>query len=53
MVKKPLAVFAGERLALLAMIASERPNELLLIGVPGFELDAATAARIRKLQPGG
>lgn len=35
------------------MIASERPNELLLIGVPGFELDAATAARIRKLQPGG
>lgn len=29
------------------------PNQLLLIGVPGTELDAATAARLRKLQPGG
>lgn len=30
-----------------------RANELLLIGVPGPELDAATAARLRRLQPGG
>jgi len=30
-----------------------RPNELLLVGVPGPELDAATAARLRRLQPGG
>lgn len=34
------------------MIA-QKPNELLLIGVPGTELDSATAARLRKLQPGG
>jgi beta-N-acetylhexosaminidase len=34
------------------MIA-QKPNELLLIGVPGMELDSATAARLRKLQPGG
>lgn len=29
------------------------PNELLLVGVPGPTLDAATAARLRRLQPGG
>ena len=29
------------------------PNELLLVGVPGPELDAATAKRLRRLQPGG
>lgn len=29
------------------------PNELLLVGVPGPELDAATAARLRRLRPGG
>lgn len=29
------------------------PNQLLLIGVPGTDLDSATAARLRKLQPGG
>lgn len=29
------------------------PNELLLVGVPGPELDAATANRLRHLQPGG
>jgi beta-N-acetylhexosaminidase len=29
------------------------PNQVLLIGVPGTELDSATAARLRKLQPGG
>ena len=28
------------------------PNELLLVGVPGKELDAATAERLRRLQPG-
>lgn len=32
---------------------SQMPNELLLVGVPGPELDAATAARLRRLQPGG
>lgn len=32
---------------------SRKPNELLLVGVPGPELDAATAARLRRLQPGG
>jgi beta-N-acetylhexosaminidase len=30
-----------------------QPNELLLVGVPGPELDPATAARLRQLQPGG
>lgn len=30
-----------------------KPNELLLVGVPGPALDAATAARLRRLQPGG
>ena len=30
-----------------------KPNELLLIGVPGPVLDAATAKRLRRLQPGG
>lgn len=30
-----------------------QPNELLLVGVPGPELDAATAERLRRLQPGG
>jgi beta-N-acetylhexosaminidase len=29
------------------------PNELLLVGVPGMEVDAATAERLRRLQPGG
>jgi len=29
------------------------PSELLLVGVPGPELDAATAERLRQLQPGG
>jgi beta-N-acetylhexosaminidase len=29
------------------------PGELLLVGVPGPEMDAATAARLKKLQPGG
>lgn len=29
------------------------PGQLLLVGVPGIELDAETAARFRKLQPGG
>lgn len=28
-------------------------GELLLVGVPGPEMDAATAARLKKLQPGG
>ncbi len=32
---------------------SARPNELLLVGVPGPELDVATADRLRRLQPGG
>ena len=30
-----------------------KPNELLLVGVPGPDLDSATAARLRRLQPGG
>ena len=30
-----------------------KPNELLLVGVPGPVLDAATAERLRRLQPGG
>jgi len=29
------------------------PNELLLVGVPGKELDSGTAGRLRRLQPGG
>lgn len=29
------------------------PNQLLLVGVPGTELDRETAARLRLLQPGG
>ena len=32
---------------------SQLLSQLLLTGVPGFELDAATAARLKKLQPGG
>jgi beta-N-acetylhexosaminidase len=32
---------------------SSKPHELLLVGVPGPELDAATAERLRRLQPGG
>jgi len=28
-------------------------GELLLVGVPGPEMDSATAARLKKLQPGG
>jgi beta-N-acetylhexosaminidase len=30
-----------------------RPNQLLLVGVPGTGLDRETAARLRRLQPGG
>ena len=30
-----------------------KPNGLLLVGVPGPVLDAATAERLRRLQPGG
>ncbi|MCH7225540.1 glycoside hydrolase family 3 N-terminal domain-containing protein [Haloferula sp. A504] len=30
-----------------------QPNQLLLIGIPGTELDPATATRLKKLQPGG
>ncbi len=33
--------------------AAARPNELLLVGVPGAELDAASADRLHRLQPGG
>lgn len=29
------------------------PHQLLLVGVPGTELDTQTAARLRRLQPGG
>ena len=29
------------------------PNQLLLVGVPGKEVDAGTAERLRRLQPGG
>jgi beta-N-acetylhexosaminidase len=32
---------------------SELLSQLLLTGVPGTELDSATAARLKKLQPGG
>ena len=32
---------------------SQLLSQLLLTGVPGFELDSATAARLKKLQPGG
>jgi len=32
---------------------SKRLGQLLLTGVPGFELDRETAARLKKLQPGG
>src|SRR4051812_16179578 len=29
------------------------PGQILLTGVPGIELDSATAATLRRLQPGG
>lgn len=32
---------------------SDDPGQLLLVGVPGTELDSATAALYRELQPGG
>jgi signal transduction histidine kinase len=32
---------------------SQLLSQLLLTGVPGAELDSATAARLKKLQPGG
>lgn len=32
---------------------SDHPGQLLLVGVPGTELDAETAARFREIQPGG
>jgi beta-N-acetylhexosaminidase len=32
---------------------SSHPGQLLLVGVPGAELDAATAAQFRAIQPGG
>jgi beta-N-acetylhexosaminidase len=32
---------------------SSDPGQLLLVGVPGLELDAETVQRFRKLQPGG
>lgn len=32
---------------------TKRLGQLLLTGVPGLELDSATAARFKKLQPGG
>jgi beta-N-acetylhexosaminidase len=32
---------------------SDHPGQLLLVGVPGAELDADTAARFRAIQPGG
>lgn len=31
----------------------DHPGQLLLVGVPGAELDAATAERFRAIQPGG
>ena len=34
-------------------MSSSDPGQLLLIGVPGLELDAGTANFLRKLQPGG
>ena len=36
-----------------AFLPAVKPSELLLIGVPGTELDAETAARLEKLRPGG
>lgn len=33
--------------------SSDHPGQLLLVGVPGAELDAATAAQFRRIQPGG
>ncbi len=33
--------------------ASAHPGQLLLVGVPGATLDAATAAEFRRIQPGG
>ncbi len=35
------------------MELSSHPGQLLLVGVPGPELDPATAATFRRLQPGG
>ncbi|MEI6533769.1 MAG: beta-N-acetylhexosaminidase [Verrucomicrobiaceae bacterium] len=35
------------------MSASNRLGQLLLTGIPGPELDSETAARLKKLQPGG
>lgn len=35
------------------MSDSSRLGQLLLTGVPGLELDSETAARLKKLQPGG
>jgi beta-N-acetylhexosaminidase len=35
------------------MSAAHHPGQLLLVGVPGAELDAATAASFRAIQPGG
>jgi beta-N-acetylhexosaminidase len=32
---------------------STHPGQLLLVGVPGIELDSATAAVFRRIQPGG
>jgi beta-N-acetylhexosaminidase len=32
---------------------SQNPGQLLLVGVPGPELDTATAAKFRQIQPGG
>ncbi len=34
-------------------MSSQDPGQLLLVGVPGREIDSATAAAFRKLQPGG
>ena len=35
------------------MIASSDPGQILLVGIPGPELDPATAATLRRVQPGG
>jgi beta-N-acetylhexosaminidase len=35
------------------LLPSVNPNQLLLVGVPGKELDAETAARLKRLSPGG
>jgi beta-N-acetylhexosaminidase len=35
------------------MLTSSDLGQLLLMGVPGPEMDAATAARLKRLQPGG